>query len=392
MGARSASSGSAIGPAFRAAHATGPDWGQAASAALAALESGGLPDGANLGFLYVTDHLAGDLGSILTFLRSRTGIEDWVGSVGIGVIAAGSGEMRHAEHFNRPAVAVMVGALPAEAFRVFAPVSDGLGEFRSTHGGWIDFHKPTLGLVHADPRAPRTVDILTGLAECSGAYLVGGLTSSRTTFSQIADRVVEGGASGVLFGESVAVATGISQGCSPIGPARPITRAEDNVIAEIDGRPALDVLKEDMGELLSRDLKRALTYIHAALPIPGSDTGDYLVRNLVGIDPSRGLIGIGAEVAPGDPILFTRRDHDAAEADLKRMLAGLARRTAGSPIKGGVYVSCIARGPNLFGEDARELGLVAEALGEFPLVGFFANGEICRDRLYGYTGILTLFL
>ena len=381
-----------FGPAFRAAHATGQDWGQAARTALESLEAAGLPHGANLGFLYVTDHLAGDLGSILAFLRSRTGIEGWVGSVGIGVIAAGSGDTPRAEHFNRPAVAVMVGALPPEGDRVFAPVTDGLGEFRQAHGGWIDAHRPTLGLVHADPRAPRAVDILAGLAEASGAYLVGGLTSSRTTFSQVAERVVEGGASGVLFGADVAVATGISQGCSPIGPVRRITQAEDNVIAEIDGRPALDVLKEDMGELLSRDLKRALAYVHAALPIPGSDTGDYLVRNLVGIDPARGLIGIGAAVVTGDPILFTRRDHDAAEADLKRMLAGLARRTAGSAIKGGVYVSCIARGPNLFGEDARELGLVADALGDFPLVGFFANGEICRDRLYGYTGILTLFL
>jgi small ligand-binding sensory domain FIST len=76
---------------------------------------------------------------------------------------------------------------------------------------------------------------------------------------------------------------------------------------------------------------------------------------------------------------------------MKRMLGGLAKR-AGGAIKGGVYVSCIARGPNLFGAEAQELGLIAETLGEFPLVGFFANGEICRDRLYGYTGVLTLFL
>ncbi len=381
-----------LAPAFRAAHATGQDWSQTAKTAVDALQASGLPDGANLGFLYATDHLASELGSILTFLRSRTGIDDWVGSVGIGVLAAGAGEAARAEHFDRPAITVMVGRFPPGSFRVFAPVVDGLGGFRQAHGDWIAAHRPVLGLVHADPRAPKTVEILTELAEASGAFLVGGLTSSRTGFPQVADRVVEGGASGVLFGEDVAVATGISQGCSPIGPVRPVSEAQDNIIVEIDGRPALDVLKEDMGELLSRDLKRALAYVHAALPIPGSDTGDYLVRNLVGIDPARGLIGIGAEIRAGDPILFTRRDHDAAEADLKRMLGGLARRIDGQAIKGGVYVSCIARGPNLFGEDARELGLVAEALGTFPLAGFFANGEICRDRLYGYTGILTLFL
>lgn len=375
--------------AFRAAHAAAEDWGQAAKAAAEALETAGIPAGANLGFLYVTDYLAADLGSILTFLRSRTGIADWVGTTGVGILAAG--DMGRAEYFDRPAVAVMVGRFPADGYRVFAPVTDGLGGFRQSHGGWIAGRQPMLGLVHGDPRAPQAVDGLAGLAEASGAYLVGGLTSSRAGFPQIAEQVVEGGVSGVLFAGDVAVATGLSQGCSPIGPIRTVTHADGNVIAEIDERPALDVLKEDMGELLARDLKRALGYIHVALPVAGSDTGDYLVRNLVGIDPARKVIGIGAEIDAGDPIMFTRRDHDAAAADLKRMLASLGKR-AGSAIKGGIYVSCVARGPNLFGEEAQELGLIAEALGDFPLVGFFANGEICRDRLYGYTGVLTLFL
>ncbi|GIK99377.1 MAG: hypothetical protein BroJett029_35860 [Alphaproteobacteria bacterium] len=376
--------------AFRAAHATGRDWGQAAKGVCDALDSAGLPEGANLGFLYVTDHLAGDLGSVLTFLRSRTGIAQWVGTTGLGVFAAGAGDPERAEYFDRPAVAAMVARLPSDGFRVFAP-GDGPDGFRRSHGGWVEARRPLLGLVHADPRAPQAVEQLSELAAASGAYLVGGLTSSRAGFPQVAEQVVDGGLSGVLFAGDVGVATGLSQGCSPIGPVRVVTEAEDGVVATIDDRPALDVLKEDMGELLARDLKRALGYIHVALPIAGSDTGDYLVRNLVGIDPARKLIGVGAELEPGDQILFTRRDHDAAEADLKRMLAGLGKRIE-RPIKGGIYVSCVARGPHLFGEGAQELGLIADALGEFPLVGFFANGEICRDRLYGYTGVLTVFL
>jgi len=379
------------GVVLRAAHGTGRDWGQAAKAAADALQSAGLPDGANLGFLYVSDLLADDLGSILTFLRSRTGIRDWVGTIGIGVLASGAGDSRRAEHFDRPAIAVMAGRFPADGFRVFAPTAEGLDAFRRSHADWIETRQPALGLVHADPRAPAAIELLGGLAAASGAFLVGGLSSSRSGFPQIAGQVVEGGISGVLFAADVAVATGLSQGCSPVGPVRTVTECENHVVAEIDGRPAFDVLKEDMGELLARDLRRALGYIHVALPIAGSDTGDYLVRNLIGIDPENGLIGIGAYVERGDRIMFARRDHDAAEADLKRMLAGLSQRT-GSPIRGGIYVSCVARGPNLFGDGARELELIADALGDFPLVGFFANGEICRDRLYGYTGVLTLFL
>jgi small ligand-binding sensory domain FIST len=90
--------------------------------------------------------------------------------------------------------------------------------------------------------------------------------------------------------------------------------------------------------------------------------------------------------------MFTRRDRDSAELDLKRMLDGLGRRAAGRPIKGGIYCSCVARGPNLFGDDSQELKCIRDSLGDFPLVGFFGNGEICNDRLYGYTGVLALFL
>jgi len=84
-------------------------------------------------------------------------------------------------------------------------------------------------------------------------------------------------------------------------------------------------------------------------------------------------------------------DTEQTLADLKRMLEGLKRR-AGSPPKAGLYFSCVGRGPSLFGDDSAELRVVHEALGDFPLVGFFGNGEISRDRLYGYTAVLTLFL
>ena len=72
-------------------------------------------------------------------------------------------------------------------------------------------------------------------------------------------------------------------------------------------------------------------------------------------------------------------------------MKNLKARTRGTP-KGGVYVSCVARGPNLFGKDSEELKMIREVLGDFPLAGFYANGEISNNRLYGYTGVLTLFL
>ena len=107
-------------------------------------------------------------------------------------------------------------------------------------------------------------------------------------------------------------------------------------------------------------------------------------------DPGRGWVVLGAEVAPGDPILFCRRDPESAKRDMSRMVRQLAGRLNGPP-KAGVYVSCVARGAALFGDAGVETGLIRETFGEFPLIGFFANGEISRDRLYGHTGVLTLF-
>jgi len=164
------------------------------------------------------------------------------------------------------------------------------------------------------------------------------------------------------------------------------------VIMALDGRPALEVMRDDVGEEMANDLSRIAGTIHIARPIPGSDTHDYLVRGLQGIDPRHGWLAVGDSFDEGDRMLFVRRDAQAAETDMQRMLKGLARRIDGRAVAGGLYISCVARGPAMFGAEGRELDMIRDALGDFPLVGFSAGGEICHDRLYTYTGVLALFL
>jgi len=159
----------------------------------------------------------------------------------------------------------------------------------------------------------------------------------------------------------------------------------------LDGEPALQVFKDDIGELLARDLGRVAGYIHAAFPVAGSDTGDYVARNLMGIDTERGWLAVGGMVETGDGVLFVRRDPAGAEADLKSMVQGLKARAPG-PARGALYFSCVARGPAMFGAEGRETELIREILGDVPLVGFFGQGEISNTRLYGYTGVLVLFI
>ena len=370
--------------AFSFGHAAAAGWREAVNACLTAL--GEVPDAGNLGFLYVTDALADHMGETLELFREATGVEHWVGAVGMGICATGI------EYYDRPAVAAMVGEFPEDSFRVFPSMVKDLDDFMAREGEWIATHRPFLGLVHADPSNPLTEALVKQLAQhTTSGFLVGGLASSRYNVHLFADGLTQGGLSGVFFSEGVGAITRLSQGCSPIGPQREITEAQRNIMIQLDARPALDVLKEDIGEILSRDLMRIGGYIFAGLPIAGSDTGDYLVRNLVGIDPKSGMVAIGDMLEQGGQVMFCRRDANTAREDLSRMLWWI-KRNLKAPPRGGVYVSCLGRGRNLFGDDSEELRLIGSELGNFPLVGFYANGEISRDRLYGYTGVLTLFL
>lgn len=371
---------------FASAHASGTHWADITRACLAELGPVGRAN--MLGFVYVTDHLAGDLDAIVDQLRLSTGIEHWIGTVGIAITGQTVTALAE-EYIDEPAISLMVGEFPADSFRLLEPTG-GASRLRALEA-WRQARHPSIALVHADPRNPQLPTLMQQLSDEAGLYLIGGLSSSRGPLPQVAGQVGENGLSGALLAGDIPVVTAHSQGCSPIGPIHTITKAEDNIVMEIDGRPALDVFREEIGEVLARDMRKVAGFIFAALPIAGSDTGDYLVRNLTGIDSNKGWIAIAAEVAAGDSILFTRRDRNTALADLERMLERLKQRID-RPIRGGLYVSCIARGPNLFGFDAAETRLIAKHLGQFPLAGFFANGEISHDRIYAYTGVLTLFL
>jgi len=367
-------------PDFRYGHAAAQDWKEAAEACITQLGQGP----ASLGFLYVTDLLADHLGDILAHFRSRTGIPHWVGTVGIGVCATGR------EYLDEAAIAAMAGDFEPDTFHVFSGVASAadVDNVALKCGGAA----ANFAIVHADPQIRHIADLVSRLAgRVESGFLVGGLTSSRRQNLQVADGVVEGGLSGVSFSDNVTVATRLTQGCSPLGPKHVVTSSQHNVIISLDGRAALDVFKEDIGEALARDLNRIGGHVFAGLPIAGSDTGDYLVRNLVGIDPANRLIAIGELLQPGASVMFCRRDTKTANEDMTRMLESIRKGMYSRP-RGGIYYSCVGRGASLFGPESEELKMIRDALGEFPLVGFFCNGEISHNRLYGYTGVLTLFV
>lgn len=370
---------------FRHAHAAGATWQECVDACVAQL---GRAD-SGLGFLYFTDALVPHAEKIVAALRTRTGIVDWVGTVGVGILATGI------EYLDEPALALMATDLGEGQYHLFsgrsrAPATPGAAHF---------------AVVHADPHTPDVPALIADMSsKVESGYLVGGLSSSRTRTVQVAKDVISGGLSGVMLGSGVGVSTRLTQGCSPLQPRsgegregrHRVTECVANVLVTLDGRPALDVFLEDAGALLARDLERAAQTVHVGLSVPGSGQsdrragGDYLVRNLVAIDPRKKLIAIGDQVERGSEILFCKRDGTSARADLARILAEL-RAELSAPPRGALYFSCVGRGEHMFGRRGAELEQVRDTLGEVPLVGFFCSGEISHDRLYGYTGVLTLF-
>ena len=348
-------------------------------------QAGPVPDSANFGFIYATYTLIPKLGVILDTLRQRTGITHWSGSVGLGVSASGQ------EYYDQPALAILLAEFPDTTFRTLPVQTGDIDDFIHSSGDWINNDDFYFGILHCDPGNMQVPSLISALAQnIPNAFFVGGLSSSADVNVQVADNVVSGGISGVLFSSEVPVATGHTQGCTPFSSRHVITACERNIIVELDNRPALDVFREDVGEVIARDLQRVAGYIFAGFPIPGSDTSDYMVRNLVGIDEGNRLIGVAQLLSEGSEIMFCRRDGNTARQDMQRMLADIKGRISSSP-RGAVYYSCTGRGRYQFGSDSEELKLIRDELGDLPLAGFFANGEIFHNRLYGYTGVLTVF-
>jgi len=347
---------------------------------------GSIPPEANFGFLYLGDYLSDQAEAVIGRLRDATGIENWVGTLGVGVIAGDS------EYYDQPAMAIMLADFNEADFRLLPNLEGSSPRLPSLLADWCEKNDYNVGLIHADPASPALQTLLAEVGEAiPNAFLVGGITSSRAHNLQFAEQVFHGGVSGVLFSQAVPIVTNLTQGCSAIGKRHLVTQCERNVAHSLDNRPALDVLVEDAGEEVIHDWQQAANRIFAAFVNKQADTDDYSVRQLLGIDRDARYVAIGDYLNHNDEIIFCRRDEHSALEDMERMLLELKRRIGGS-IRGGIYVSCLGRGRYQFGDDSQEVRFIHSVLGEFPLVGYFANGEIHRNSLYGFTGVLTLFV
>lgn len=403
---------------FASCAAQGADWREAAKTVLEQLEDLNTADnGFNFGFLFISDLLAEDAESILNLFKSVLHIENWVGGVGIGL--CGSGE----RFIDVPAISAMVGRFDEDEFTLFPPINTEPEAMENILKPWLETHEPMLVMAMGDPMSDEDpAHILKTLETTCNGFMVGGLTSSRQSHTQFSRDLFEGGVCGAVFSSAIPVASTLSQGCSVIGDVHTITRCDGHDVMELDECPALEVFEKDLRSMVIEktnidpdtvlvdesvlDDPHALPEefhtlikgeVHAALPVSESDGQDFLVRNIIGIQNENGAMMISQHVSNGDRLLFVHRDHQSVYEDLSMKLMDLRKRvsedTGAFEPKGALYISCVARAFNEFDADhADEMALIREIIGEVPLCGFYAGGEISKGRLYGYTGILTLFL
>lgn len=316
---------------------------------------------------------------------------------------------------QRPGLAVVTAHLPEVTVTPIHMDGDSLPDLDGSPRAWQD----SIG-VPADP-APHFIvlvdpftfpaeDLLAGLDYAyPESRKLGGIASGAERPGQnvlyAGGRVHRAGAVVVALAGNIAVDTVVAQGCRPIGKPMLVTRAERNILLQLDGKSPLEVIQGLVEELSAADRRLARRALFlgivkdALLTEPGA--GDFLVRNIIGVDPERGALAIGEILEEGQLVQFQLRDAAAAAEDLRELLgrAGAAPVAGGAPAppvpRGALLFSCLGRGRGLFGRPDHDTELFSRRFQGVPVGGFFASGEIgpvgASTHLHGYTSAFGIF-
>jgi small ligand-binding sensory domain FIST len=359
----------------------------------------GQPD---LALLFFSAHHADAADTISRVANERLRARCFLGCIGEAIV--GNGE----EIENSPAISLWLGkwtrSVELDAFHlVLEETPDGFSLL-----GWPD------SLVNAD--AAKSVTLLLGdpvtfpadacLRQMNESYkglrVMGGMASgARGTGGAcllLDNRVLDRGAAGVLVQGDVGVRCIVSQGCRPIGRHMVVTRAEENIITELGGKPPLAQLQDLWQELDERDQRLFQRGLHIGRVINEYQgefqRGDFLVRNVVGLERETGALAITDLVRVGQTIQFHVRDAETADEDLHALLQ-LDLSAHECPPKGALLFTCNGRGTRLFSEPHHDAGVVRAEAGPIPIAGFFAQGELGpiggQNFIHGFTASVALF-
>lgn len=351
----------------------------------------------DLAFIFFSAHHADKAGLIAAMVREELPTALCLGCSGEGIIA-GPEELE-----TGAALTLWVASIPgirATPLRLsFSPARD-----QVQMAGWPEpSTEPSTFILLADPFTTPVHDALSVMADrYPNGKAIGGLAGGghgagdNRLFKN--GEAFDGGLVGVQLTGPINVRTVISQGCCPIGERYVVTKAEQNMVYELGGQPAVRRLQEVFESLEGSQRRNAHRALHVGIVIDehGSrfERGDFLVRNLVGADQEAGAIAIGDLIQEGQTIQFHLRDAQSASDDLRLLLAADRTKHGRQPL-GALLFSCCGRGEGLFGDRHHDSRVVQERTGRIPVAGFFAQGEIGpvggKNFLHGYTASVAIF-
>jgi small ligand-binding sensory domain FIST len=334
-------------------------------------------------------------------------------SATIGMTAGGVIGVKH-ETENKPGISILAARLPGATLHAFRTQQINLhqddvqavqkvvtGQDAATSPS-SDVTLPHAIALLADPFSCPMTNLLPKLtADLNGTPLIGGIASgarnpggNRLLIN--GDILTEGGV-GLSIGGDVRVDTTISQGCKPIGKTFIITKSQHNIIKEIGGNNVLEVMQDMLANIPEedRDLLQTNGWLVGRVVNEYKDRfgrGDFLIRQVIGMDPNAGYIAIGdANLRVGQTVQFHVRDQRTAREDFALLLE--AQKLHGSQ-GGALLFSCNGRGTHLFDTPHADANIINNALQDIPLAGCFAAGEIGpvgkENHLHGHTASLAV--
>jgi small ligand-binding sensory domain FIST len=372
----------------------------AAEATAAALAQAGLSR-AQGALCFATPAYGAAYPMILRTVASEAGTREVAGCSSMGVIAG------ETEIESGHALAVLVfGGEEIHATRFFVPTLR--GRAAGVASDVAAAVRPQLGqsnllILFADTYNFEAEATLEGLGmELPGVPIAGGGASEDgsigETFVFCGDTISSNAVSGILLSGDFELTLANTIACGLIATAHRVTAARDNIIIELDGRPAYEVFAEAAGPLAA-DLRRALAYVFVAIPVYENATtierGKFVVRNIVGGSEQHGVVAVAFQPRVGDTVGFVLRDAERSRQDLKATLDELNDSvTLEPPPAFGLYFNCVSRGAGLYNIPGHDSAYIRRALGPVPIAGFFTGFEIGalaeQTSMLQYSGVLAL--
>ena len=326
-----------------------------------------------------------------------------IGCSAAGVIGSGR------EEEDQAALSVTAGVLPDVTVSTFHVRAEDLPSPDAPPDAWSAVVGAPLDadphfVVLAEPFSMDGEALLAGLDYAyPRAVKIGGLASGGNQLAPHAlfrnGEARREGAVGAALSGNIVIDSVVAQGCRPIGSPMRVTGAEGNMLYTLDGESSLDRLRRVYDSLPPRDqelIRRNLFMGVAMDPLAErAGGGEFLIRNVMGIDPRAGAVAVAAPLREGQLVQFHVRDAETSADDLRGSLADYASAAGERGAAGALLFSCTGRGRHLYGRPDHDTDLFRDALGPLPLGGFFCNGEIGpvagTTYLHGYTSSFALF-